>query len=269
MPENAEEIQPIRKVPLRGTGFDPGQLRAAPWIVFLVVFALWQWGCHVGYISPIILPSPHQIVMALWALVESGDLWRHVTSSLYRLVVGWSLGTLIGLAVGLSIGMFTLARSAGIPVIDALFPIPKIALLPLFIIWFGIGEPSKIATILFGVFFPTAINTYAGVDNVPRSLIRMGQSFGLSHWAVVRNIVLPGAMPGILAGFRISASIAIILLVAAEMIGAEYGIGALILSAGNLMQTDFLLAGVLLLSLLGLIVGFILTRIEKWVLRWR
>lgn len=97
----------------------------------------------------------------------------------------------------------------------------------------------------------------------------MGQSFGLSGNAVVRHIVLPGAMPGILAGFRISASIAIILLVAAEMIGAEFGIGALILSAGNLMQTDLLAAGVLLLSLLGLGIGFLISRIERWVLRWR
>ena len=106
-------------------------------------------------------------------------------------------------------------------VVSALFPIPKIALVPLFIIWFGIGEGSKIATLGFGVFFPTVIATAGGVDNVPRSLIRMAQSFGLSHAAIVRKVVLPAALPAILNGFRVTSSIAIVLLVAAEMIGAR------------------------------------------------
>ncbi len=260
---------PSETVPFRGTGFEPGELRAAPWIVFTAVFLLWEAGSRTGVINPMMLPSPSQVGESLWSLVESGELWRHIAASLYRMIMGWSLGTFFGLLTGLAVGMFTLPRAAGLPLVNALFPIPKIALLPLFIIWFGIGEPSKVATITFGVFFPTVINTYCGVDNVPRSLIRMGQSFGLSRIAIVRRIVLPGAMPGILAGFRISASIAIILLVAAEMIGAEFGIGALILSAGNLMQTDLLLAGVLLLSLLGLSIGWLITRIERWVLRWR
>ena len=135
--------------------------------------------------------------------------------------------------------------------------------------WLGIGEASKIATIALGVFFPTAIATYAAIDAVPRNLIRMAQSFDLSAGDVLRKIVLPGALPGILAGFRISTSIALILLVSAEMIGAQYGIGAFILQAGNLMLTDQLLAGVLLISILGLVVGTGLTRLEKWLLRWR
>ena len=122
---------------------------------------------------------------------------------------------------------------------------------------------------LFGSFFPTVIATYGGVDNVDRTLIRMGQSFGLSWLSVVRKIILPGALPSILSGFRISASIAIILLVAAEMIGAEFGVGALVLASGNLMQTDLLLAGVVLLSLLGLCFSFVLTRLERYLLRWR
>jgi NitT/TauT family transport system permease protein len=121
----------------------------------------------------------------------------------------------------------------------------------------------------FGVFFPTVINVVAGVDGVPRNLIRMGQSFGLSWWAVVRKIVLPGALATILAGFRITVSIAIVLLVAAEMIGAEKGIGAFVLAAGNLYDTDNLLAGIVLLSAMGLAASWIIGRLEKWFLRWR
>jgi NitT/TauT family transport system permease protein len=153
--------------------------------------------------------------------------------------------------------------------VSALFPIPKISLLPLLILWLGIGEASKVATIALGVFFPTVIATYTAIDAVPRNLIRMGQSFDLPPAAVLRKIVLPGALPGILAGFRITASIALILLVSAEMIGAQHGIGAFILQAGNLMLTDQLLAGVAMLSVLGLAIGTGLTRLEKYLLRWR
>ncbi len=256
-------------VPFRARGFAPRLLPLAAWGSFLGAILLWQAGSAGGVIPALVLPSPWEVLQALWALAVSGELWRHLVASLQRLLAGWTLGTLAGLLVGLAVGMFTWARSPGIAFVSALFPIPKIALLPLFIIWFGIGEPSKVATIAFGVFFPTVINTFGGVDNVSRSLIRMGQSFDLPTRSIVRKIVLPGALPAILSGFRISASIAIILLIAAEMIGAEYGIGALVLAAGNLYQIDQLLAGVVILSLLGLCVSAVLSRLEAWLLAWR
>ncbi|MCY4439177.1 MAG: ABC transporter permease, partial [Deltaproteobacteria bacterium] len=185
------------------------------------------------------------------------------------LLLGWTLGTVTGLLVGFAAGLFSLARAGIVPVVAAIFPIPKIALLPLFIIWFGIGEESKVATIFFGTFFPTVISIYGGVDNVDRTLIRMGQSFDLTWFSIVRKIILPGAMPAILSGFRISTSIAIILLVAAEMIGAEFGVGAYILLAGNLMATDELIAGAALLSIMGLTVSWLIGKAEKTILRWR
>ncbi|MEO1105238.1 MAG: ABC transporter permease, partial [Pseudomonadota bacterium] len=206
---------------------------------------------------------------ALSDLVETGMLWRHLEASLTRLVAGWTIGTVCGIAVGLSIGLFSLARAGLGPLVSALFPIPKIALLPLFIIWFGIGEGSKVATIVFGTFFPTVVATYGGVDNVDRTLIRMGQSFGLSWWSIVRKIILPGALPAILSGARISASIAIILLVAAEMIGAEFGLGAYILMAGSLFALDQLIAGVAMLSIIGLCVGWLIGRAERHLLAYR
>jgi NitT/TauT family transport system permease protein len=126
-----------------------------------------------------------------------------------------------------------------------------------------------VATIALGVFFPTVIAVYSGIDAVPRNLIRMAQSFDLPPRAVLWKIILPGALPSILAGFRVSASIALILLVAAEMIVAEFGIGAFILATGNLMRTDQLMAGVTLLSVLGLLIGTGLSRLERRLLRWR
>ena len=182
---------------------------------------------------------------------------------------GWILGTIAGVIVGFAIGLSSLARGVGITFISALFPIPKIALLPLLILWLGIGEEPKIATIALGVFFSTAISVYSGVDNVPRNLIRMAQSFNVPFHAIVRRVIWPGALPSILAGFRITASVALLLVVSAEMIGAEYGIGAFVLQAGNLMQTDQLLAGVVILSLFGLAVGKLINWLETRLLHWR
>ncbi len=258
-----------REIQFRGGGFVVSSRRGAALAAFAVVIAAWQGASQAGWISPIFLPSPQSVVQALYNLIVSGALWQHLAPSLQRIVVGWSLGTVCGLGAGVAIGIWSLSRAIGLPLVSALFPIPKIALLPLLILWLGIGEASKVATIGLGVFFPTAIATFSAIDGVPRNLIRMGQSFNLPPAAVLWKIVLPGALPGILSGFRITASIALILLVSAEMIGAEYGIGAFVLQAGNLMQTDQLLAGVLILSMLGLLIGTALTRLEKWLLRWR
>jgi NitT/TauT family transport system permease protein len=256
-------------VPFRGGGFAPQPVGFVGPAVFVVLIALWEVGSRAGVISPLVLPAPSEAFAAFADLVRSGLLWKHLAASLSRLVQGWVYGTLLGVVVGFAIGLFSIARAGLVPLVAALFPIPKIALLPLFIIWFGIEEESKIATILFGTFFPTVIAVYGGVDNVDRGLIRMGQSFGLPWWSIVRKIVLPGALPAMLSGFRISASIAIILLVAAEMIGAEYGVGAYILLAGSLMATDQLIAGVAILSLMGLTVSWLIGRAERTFLRWR
>ena len=258
-----------KPVPFRGGGFSPRPLKLIAPVVFVALIAFWEFGSRAGFISQLVLPAPSQAFEAFSQLVASGLLWKHLGASLQRLIVGWTCGTVLGVFVGLMIGLFSIARASLLPLVSALFPVPKIALLPLFIIWFGIGEGSKVATILFGTFFPTVIATYGGVDNVDRNLIRMGQSFGLSWASIVRKIIVPGALPAILSGFRISASIAIILLVAAEMIGAEFGIGAYILLAGSLMATDQLIAGVAMLSLMGLAVGWLISRAEKALLAWR
>jgi ABC-type nitrate/sulfonate/bicarbonate transport system permease component len=257
---------PVR---FRGGGFSPRDNAWASAGTLLGLVALWQLGASAGLIKSLFLPPPAAISAALWQLTVGGELWRHLSASLMRLGIGWVSGTIFGIGMGLAVGLWSAFRSPGMAVVAALFPIPKIALVPLFIIWFGIGEGSKIATLAFGVFFPTVIATAGGVDNVPRGLIRMGQSFGLSTWAIVRSIILPGALPAILSGFRVTTSIAIVLLVAAEMIGAERGIGAFVLSAGNLYDTDNLLAGIVVLSVMGLVVAWVIGRLERALLSWR
>jgi ABC-type nitrate/sulfonate/bicarbonate transport system permease component len=267
-PQADLETEP-RPVAFRGGGFTPQAGRYAGWTALALVIGFWQLAGSAGWVNPLFLPTPSAIARTIYQLAVSGALWHHVSYSIMRIGTGWILGTMAGVIVGFAIGLSSLARSVGITFISALFPIPKIALLPLLILWLGIGEEPKIATIALGVFFSTAISVYSGVDSVPRNLIRMAQSFNVPFHAIVIRVIWPGALPSILAGFRITASVALLLVVSAEMIGAEFGIGAFVLQAGNLMQTDQLLAGVVILSLFGLAVGRLINWLETRLLHWR
>ncbi|CUH69187.1 Putative aliphatic sulfonates transport permease protein SsuC [Thalassovita autumnalis] len=267
----SEQMKPQSgiEVRFRGGGFAPKSRRWVGPLVFVVLIALMEWGTRSGWISALTLPRPSDVLATFQDLWSTGMLFKHLAPSLTRLAVGAAIGASVGVSVGILIGLSSYIRAGLVPLVAAIFPIPKIALLPLFVIWFGIDEGSKYALIAFGTFTPTVVATYGAVDNVDRSLIRMGQSFGLSWQSIVRKIVLPGAMPGILSGLRISLAIAIILLVAAEMLGAEYGIGAYILEAGSLYDLERLFAGVVILSLLGVVVSTVIGWIERRLLGWR
>jgi ABC-type nitrate/sulfonate/bicarbonate transport system permease component len=259
----------VRPVEFRGRGFDPKPVRGIGIIVFVLLIGLAELGTRSGFISSLTLPRPSAVFDTFVQLYNTGLLWKHLIPSLQRLLVGGLIGICAGISLGVLIGLFSLVRAGLVPLVAALFPIPKIALLPLFVIWFGIDETSKYALIAFGTFTPTVVATYGAVDNVDRSLIRMGQSFGLSWWSIVRKIVLPGAFPAILSGLRVSISIGIILLVAAEMLGAEYGVGSYILEAGSLYDLERLFAGVTILSVMGLVMNWIIGRVEHHFLGWR
>ncbi|QXC53116.1 ABC transporter permease (plasmid) [Agrobacterium salinitolerans] len=259
----------VKAVNFCGGGFAPVPVRGMGLIVFVALIALAEAGTRSGFISNLTLPRPSAVLDTFVQLWQTGLLWKHLMPSLQRLLIGGLLGVSVGVALGVLIGLFSYVRAGLVPLVAALFPIPKIALLPLFVIWFGIDEMSKYMLIAFGTFTPTVVATYGAVDNVDRTLIRMGQSFGLSWWSIVRKIVLPGAFPAILSGLRVSISIAIILLVAAEMLGAQYGVGSYILEAGSLYDLEKLFAGVTILSVLGLIVSFVIGRVEKHFLSWR
>lgn len=261
--------QDAREVSFRGGGFAPRPVKWIGLVVFVTLIAIAEWGTRAGWISALTLPKPSDVLATFGELYQSGLLFKHLSVSLSRLAIGAFFGVIAGVGVGILIGLFSMIRAGLVPLVAAIFPIPKIALLPLFVIWFGIDEGSKYALIAFGTFTPTVVATYGAVDNVDRGLIRMGQSFGLSWLSIVRKIVIPGAMPGILSGLRISLAIAIILLVAAEMLGAEYGIGAYILEAGSLYDLERLFAGVVILSLLGVIVSAVIGLVERRLLRWR
>ena len=267
--DNKADSYTGKPVPFVGKEFQPESRQWIGYLVFVIIIFLVELGTTSGVISSLTLPKPSDVLETMVELYHSGLLFKHLVPSISRLILGSLIGISLGITVGTLIGLFSYIRSGLVPVIAAIFPIPKIALLPLFVIWFGIGEGSKYALIALGSFTPTVVATYGAVDNIDRTLIRMGQSFGLSWTSIVRKIVLPGAMPGILSGLRISLAISIILLVAAEMLGAEFGIGAYILEAGSLYDLERLFTGVAILSALGVTVSVLIGMLEQKVLKWR
>lgn len=238
-------------------------------VSILCLLAIWELICQSGVISSLFLPAPTAIISALLQMIADGEIGVSLAASLYRILAGFFIGSLVGLAVGLVTGTSALMDKIGTPIVNAIYPIPKIALLPLFILWLGIGELSKVTIIALGVFFPVAMNTYSGVKNVDTLLLKVAASFNASWWMTMKSVVLPNALPMIFAGLRLAAGTSLLLLVAAEMIAAQVGIGALILHYGDLMITDRLMAGVIVLSLLGLVFNLILQFLERKTIPWK
>ena len=238
-------------------------------VSILCLLAIWELICQSGVVSSLFLPAPTAIIRALLQMIADGEIGVSLAASLYRILAGFFIGSFIGLAVGLVTGTSALMDKIGTPIVNAIYPIPKIALLPLFILWLGIGELSKVTIIALGVFFPVAMNTYSGVKNVDTLLLKVAASFNASWWMTMKSVVLPNALPMIFAGLRLAAGTSLLLLVAAEMIAAQVGIGALILHYGDLMITDRLMAGVIVLSLLGLVFNLILQFLERKAIPWK
>ena len=238
-------------------------------VSILCLLAIWELICQSGVVSSLFLPAPTAIISALLQMIADGEIGVSLAASLYRILAGFFIGSLVGLAVGLVTGTSALMDKIATPIVNAIYPIPKIALLPLFILWLGIGELSKVTIIALGVFFPVAMNTYSGVKNVDTLLLKVAASFNASWWMTMKSVVLPNALPMIFAGLRLAAGTSLLLLVAAEMIAAQVGIGALILHYGDLMITDRLMAGVIVLSLLGLVFNLILQFLERKAIPWK
>jgi NitT/TauT family transport system permease protein len=239
------------------------------WIAFAILLGAWETVGRLALVSPLFLPPPSDILVEGWELLRSGHLFHHVGVSLLRIGGGFLLAVLLGTFTGILLGSSRLAEAVGNPLLAAAFPIPKIAILPLLILWLGIGEAPKMAVIGLGVFFPLAINVYTGVKNVDPLLIRAALSLGAGRLDIIRKVVWPAILPLVFAGLKLGLGTSLLLVVAAEMIAADAGIGFLILTAADLLQTKKLMVGLITLSLLGLSFNGLLQRIEKRCLPWK
>jgi NitT/TauT family transport system permease protein len=235
----------------------------------LGVLILWEAVCRLGIVPPLFLPAPSAILSAGWDMLLSGELHQNILASLSRIAIGYVIGAVCGIVFGLILGFSRWVDAILTPIVYSIYPIPKIALLPLIILWLGIGETPKFTMIALGVFFPVVINTFSGVKNVDPILIKAAVTFGSSHFNVIRKVILPGALPMIFAGLKLAAGTSLLLLVSAEMIAAQQGVGSMILHYGNLMITTKLMVGVLILSILGLLFNRGLQWLERMLLPWK
>jgi NitT/TauT family transport system permease protein len=235
----------------------------------LGILAVWEAVCRMELVPPLFLPAPTAIVADGWTMLTSGELHENLLASLYRIAIGYAIGSLVGIIVGLILGFSRWVDAVVTPIVYSIYPIPKIALLPLIVLWLGIGELPKVTIIALGVFFPVVINTFSGVKNVDPILIKAAVTFGSNHLSVIRKVILPGALPMIFAGLKLSAGTSLLLLVSAEMIAAQNGLGSMILHYGNLMITTKLMVGVVILSLLGLLFNRGLQWLERKLIPWK
>ncbi|GGC09970.1 sulfonate ABC transporter [Oxalicibacterium flavum] len=258
------EAQPVRQ-----TGrWTSSWSRLAPWIVPVLLIAVWQFASQVGWLSSRILPEPWAVAKAAWGLAVSGELWTHVQVSLGRAVMAFAVGGGLGLLLGLLTGTFRTAETLLDTTLQMIRNIPALALIPLVILWFGIEETSKIFLVAVGVFFPVYLNTFHGIRSVDKGLIEMAKSYGLSGWSLYRDVILPGALPSILVGVRFSLGLVWVLLIVAETISAQSGIGYMTMNAREFLQTDVVLVGILLYALLGKLADVLSRLLERYWLRW-
>lgn len=239
-----------------------------PWLVPAGLIVTWQILSQVGLIATRVLPAPTQIVEAAIQLTLSGELVRNVGVSLYRALVGFSIGGSIGLSLGVLNGLSRPAERLLDSSLQMIRNIPHLALIPLVILWFGIGDPARIFLVALGVFFPIYINTFAGIRAIDPNLLEMGRVYGLNHKQLFWQIVLPGALPNMLIGLRYALGLMWLTLIVAETIAANSGIGYMAMNAREFMQTDVVVMSILLYALLGKLADAIVRSLESWWLPW-
>jgi NitT/TauT family transport system permease protein len=238
-------------------------------ILLLLLLVFWEVLPRTGLVDRVFLPPLSEVLQTWWQLMLSGELTSHISASLARSVSGYFLAVLIGIPVGLMIGWYTLAGDLLNPVIEVFRNTAPLALLPVFTLILGIGETSKIAVVIYGCLWPILLNTTSGVRNVDPLLIKSAKSLGLSPFQIFQKVILPAAIPSIFIGLRLAASLSILVLIAAEMIGAKAGLGFLINYSQFSFQIPNMYAGIITISFIGYLINAVLIRIEKKFSNWK
>ncbi|MCV3767830.1 aliphatic sulfonate ABC transporter permease SsuC [Rhizobium sp. TRM95796] len=239
-----------------------------PYLLPVAVVAVWQILSSMGVISTRIMPSPVDVVKAFWATTLSGDLPHDIAVSAARAVAGLLVGGSIGFLLGILNGVSRLSEQLTDTTLQMLRTIPHLAMIPLVILWFGIGEESKLFLTSLGVLFPVYLNTYHGVRNVDRDLIEMGRVYGMRGFTLFRNVIFPGALPSIFVGLRYALGIMWLTLIVSETIAASSGIGHMANEAREFMMTDIVVLALVIYALLGKLADIAVRFLERTVLSW-
>ncbi|MGF6476804.1 taurine transport system permease protein [Pantoea dispersa] len=238
-----------------------------------VLLLLWWGVTALGLIAPLFLPPPQQVLHKLLVIAGpqgfmDATLWQHLGASLTRMLVALFFAALIGIPVGIAMGLSPAVRGLLDPLIELYRPVPPLAYLPLMVIWFGIGETSKILLIYLAIFAPVTLSTLAGVKNTQQVRIRAAQALGATRGQLLRFVILPGALPEILTGLRIGLGVGWSTLVAAELIAATRGLGFMVQSAGEFLATDVVLAGIAVIALIAFSLELGLRALQRRLTPW-
>ena len=255
-----------RVAPARAPRLPSGWRRLITPLGLLVV---WQLGSSLGLIPSKTIPGPWAILRALVDLTAGGVLMHHLGVSLARVLIGMAIALVLGTVLALAAGLSRLGEDLLDSTLQMARTLPFLALVPLFILWFGIGETPKVALVVFGAVFPIYVNLFAGIRGVDPKLVEAAGTLGLSHWELIRHVVLPGALPQALVGLRYATGIAWLSLVVGEQINAESGIGYLMMDARDFLRTDIIMVGLLVYALLGLASDQGVRWLERRLLAWR
>ncbi|UTR15908.1 ABC transporter permease [Salipaludibacillus sp. LMS25] len=256
-----KNLKPIKPIFLRNVGLSL--------VLPLTLILVWEIVTRFNYVESHLLPSPSDIVQAITSMAVEGTLWQHSSITLYRIFWGFIWGSLAAVALGSLVGMSRKLEALFDPLIQAFRAIPSLAWVPLFILWLGIGEPSKVTLIAVGVFFPVYLNIVGGIQSVDRKLIEVGKTYGFSSFQLVRRIILPASMPSFLTGLRSGLGLGWMFVVAAELMGASQGLGYLLVLGQNTLQPQLILASIILFAILGKITDYALKKLQTRALHWQ
>ena len=235
----------------------------------LALLVLWQLLSWAKVLDARFVPSPLTIFEGAVVLIRSGALWTHLSASLLRLAAGFILGTIPGIAVGLLMGLSRYVRAGLDPIVAATYPVPKIAILPLIMLYFGIGEASKIVIIAIAVVYLVLINTMVGVMTIDPIYFDVAKNYNAPWRKLFTRVIIPGALPLIFAGLRLSLGVSLIVIVSAEFIAAKSGIGYLIWSSWETLLIENMFVGIIVITVLGVVSTFLLKELERALIPWR
>lgn len=235
----------------------------------VLLLVIWEALGRTHVLDERFFPTPTAIADTFVQLLRSGELLGHVWTSLGRIAIGFVLGAVPALLLGMVMGLSRIVRAALKPMVGALYPIPKTAIFPLLLLIFGIGEASKYAIVAIGVFFLVLLNTMAGVLSIEPVYLDVGKNFGASRWNLLRTVAFPGALALIFTGLRLAWGNALLLIVVAEMIGARSGIGAFIWSAWQTFQVERMYVGLVVISFVGYVSFLVIEELQRWVVPWK
>ncbi|MBA9026404.1 MULTISPECIES: ABC transporter permease [Bacillaceae] len=238
-------------------------------IIPVLLIIIWEYLSNIGVFPQHLLPAPTSIFYMILNMAGEGTLWSHMGITLYRLFLGFIIGVAAALILGAAVGYMKIVESLFDPLIQAFRSIPSLAWVPLFILWMGIGESSKVVLIAVGVFFPVYLNIVSGIQGVDRKLIEIGKIYNFNSFQLIRKIILPASLPSFLVGIRSGLGLGWMFVVAAELMGASKGIGYLLVYGQNIYSPDLIISSIVLFAILGKITDALLKNLESKSLHWR